>query len=813
VTLSLIVTALLLVVSTAEAQEAPRFDALDEVLRDSVVAGDAPGAVVLVGRGDRTLYLRAFGSRTLVPEPAPMAIDTIFDIASLTKPLGTAIAVMSLVERGSVKLDAPLGRYVKEFKGRAFEDVTIRRLLIHSAGLPAIPPPVRVVAFPEYAKTLAKLKLDYPPGTGFQYSDTGFILLAEVVRRVSGSRLDRYLERNVFVPLRMTDTSFHPAAAVLPRVAPTEFHDGHLLVGEVHDPRARGLGGVAGHAGMFSTAADLARLCRMLLHGGTLGEARVLRPQTVRTMWARAPDGNGTRTLGWDMTSTYARPMMPFFPAGSVGHTGFTGTSIWIDPSSQVYVILLTNRVHPSGGNAARIRDLRTRVTAAVGAALFRPLLPATAGTALTSASSATSTSSTSSSASDSARQTAAEPPEPPVTPGAAPTVTGSPGKTERSAMASVPVRTGLDVLVEQEFAALRQHRVGVVTNQTGLDARGRRGIDLIASARDVRLQAIFSPEHGITGLAEANVAHSRDAATGVPIWSLYGGVRRPTPEMLRGISVLVFDIQDVGARYYTYLTTLVYVMEEASKSRIPVVVLDRPNLITGRVVEGPLTDPDLESFTAPHEIPVRIGMTIGEFARMAAAERRIPVSLTVVPMVGWSRGRWYDETGLPWVNPSPNIRSLTQALFYSGIGLLEATNLSVGRGTDMPFEVVGAPWIDGDGLAAALNRRGLAGVQFSAVRFTPTADVYARVACGGVRMTVTDRETIRPVTVALALASELRERHRTEFKSESIQNLLVNRATMWAFLRGEPLERLLAWADMDRSSFLNRRASYLIYP
>jgi uncharacterized protein YbbC (DUF1343 family) len=375
------------------------------------------------------------------------------------------------------------------------------------------------------------------------------------------------------------------------------------------------------------------------------------------------------------------------------------------------------------------------------------------------------------------------------------------------------PVRSGLDVLVEQDFAPLRQHAVGLVTNQTGIDARGRRGIDLIAGARDVRLHAIFSPEHGITGLADASVAHSRDAATGVPIWSLYGGVRRPSAEMLRGVSLLVFDIQDVGARYYTYLTTLVYVMEEAARLRIPVMVLDRPNPITGRVVEGPLTDPDLESFTAPHEIPVRTGLTIGEFARMAATERRIPVSLTVVPVAGWTRGRWYDETGLPWANPSPNIHSLTQALLYSGVGLLEATNLSVGRGTDMPFEVVGAPWIDGEGLAAALNARNLPGVRFSGVRFTPTADVHAQVPCGGVRMTVTDRDAIRPVTVALALASELRSRHRAEFKPESIQNLLVNRSTMWAFLRGEPLARLLAWADMDRSSFLNRRASYLIYP
>jgi uncharacterized protein YbbC (DUF1343 family)/CubicO group peptidase (beta-lactamase class C family) len=803
VALWLLLIAVLAPSRPALAQEAPGFDALDEILRDAVAAGDVPGAVALVGRGDRILYHRAFGSRTLVPDPAPMAPDTIFDIASLTKPFGTTLAVMSLVERGAVKLDAPLGRYVKEFRRPAFAEVTIRRILTHSAGLPAIPPPGPVVPFPAYAKSLAKMKLDYPPGTAFQYSDTGFILLAEVVRRVSGDRIDRYLDRKVFAPLRLPDTSFHPPRAVLARVAPTEFHDGRLLVGEVHDARARALGGAAGHAGMFSTAMDLARICRMLLDGGTGGGKTILRPTTVRTMWTRAPDGNGTRTLGWDMASAYARPMMAFFPAGSVGHTGFTGTSVWIDPSSQAYVILLTNRVHPSGGNAVRIRDLRGRVTAAVGATLFRPLLPPPASATVVSSG-------------------ASDPPGPDAArPGTSvpPSVAGVPGAPGPSsaipppAPIVSPVRSGLDVLVEQDFAPLRQHAVGLVTNQTGIDARGRRGIDLIAGARDVRLHAIFSPEHGITGLADASVAHSRDAATGVPIWSLYGGVRRPSAEMLRGVSLLVFDIQDVGARYYTYLTTLVYVMEEAARLRIPVMVLDRPNPITGRVVEGPLTDPDLESFTAPHEIPVRTGLTIGEFARMAATERRIPVSLTVVPVAGWTRGRWYDETGLPWANPSPNIHSLTQALLYSGVGLLEATNLSVGRGTDMPFEVVGAPWIDGEGLAAALNARNLPGVRFSGVRFTPTADVHAQVPCGGVRMTVTDRDAIRPVTVALALASELRSRHRAEFKPESIQNLLVNRSTMWAFLRGEPLARLLAWADMDRSSFLNRRASYLIYP
>jgi uncharacterized protein YbbC (DUF1343 family) len=299
---------------------------------------------------------------------------------------------------------------------------------------------------------------------------------------------------------------------------------------------------------------------------------------------------------------------------------------------------------------------------------------------------------------------------------------------------------------------------------------------------------------------------------TGRPIWSLYGPTRRPDAAMLNDVTALVFDIQDVGVRYYTYLSTLVYVMEEAARRGLPVVVLDRPNPITGRVIEGPLLDADLESFTGVHPIPVRTGLTIGEFARLAAAERRIPVSLTVIAMGGWDRNRWFDETGLPWVNPSPNIRSVTQALLYSGIGLLEATNLSVGRGTAMPFEVVGAPWIEPLGLVEALSRRNLPGVRFEPVWFTPTADVYERVNCAGVRFVVTDRDAIRPVTVALALAVALRERHRAEFRPEGIQNLLVNRSTMWAFLRSEPLERLLSWADEDRRSFLKRRASYLIY-
>ena len=766
--------ALTLTSGYASAQD---WSGIDEAAVDAVGSGEVPGIVVVVGRGDAILYHRAWGSRRVVPDHVAMTEDTIFDIASLTKPLGTTLAVMSLVERGHVKLDAPLGRYLREFRGRAHEPITIRRLLTHSAGLVAIPPSGTLSGgFPKAAALLAKVPLDYPPGTGFQYSDTGFILLGEVVHRVSGLTLDRYLEQHVFKPLGMRDTSFNPPAYQRQRIAPTEFVNGHLLVGEVHDPRARALGGVAGHAGMFSTAADLARLCRMLIDGGSLDGKRVLKRETVAMMWARSSEGNGSRTLGWDMNSTYSLTASPFFPTESVGHLGFTGTSLWIEPHTRTYLIVLTNRVHPSGGGSARIQELRTRVTAAVGAALFAPEL----GTAVAMGDST------------------------------APSADG--GEETRPPLRPSIVRSGLDVLAAQNFAAIAGKTIGLVTNQTGVDAQGRRAVDLLAAAPGVKLAAIFSPEHGLTGDANTDVPHGRDAITGAPVWSLYGTTRRPTSSMLRGLDLVVFDIQDVGVRYYTYLTTLLYVMEEAARVRIPVMVLDRPNPITGRVVEGPVMDPDLASFTGPHPIPVRTGMTIGEFGRMAAIERKIPVTLTIVPLEGWDRNRWFDETGLPWVNPSPNIRSLTQALLYSGLGLLEATNLSVGRGTERPFEVIGAPWLDPHAVAQDLNALRLRGVLFEPVVFTPTGDRYVGVPCGGVRVIVADRESIRPVTVGLAIAKALRSRHRDQFRPEAIQNLLVNRATMWAFLRNESLDRLVAWTEMERSNFLNRRASYLIY-
>jgi uncharacterized protein YbbC (DUF1343 family) len=750
--------------------------AVDEAVRDAVASSEIPGGVLVVGQGDQILHRKVLGWRATVPHPELMTADTIFDIASLTKVIATTPSVLRLWEMGKLDLNAPLGQYLKEFNTPAFQDVTVLRLLTHSAGVNDLPSREAMAkGFPEAARIQVRAGLAIAPGTTFLYSDTGFILLGELVRRVSGQPLDTFARKQFYAPLGMRDTAFDPPAGWRKRIAPTEaVNNQGPLRGVVHDGNARLLHGVAGHAGVFSTASDLSRFCRMLLAGGQLGGRRYLKEATVRAMFAPHVIGESTRGLGWDISSPYSRTLGAYFPMGSVGHTGYTGTAIWMDPATNVYMILLTNRVHPYG--KGDVAELRRRISAAVGTR-FATREDPTVGTA------------------------------PNRTEATSPAADAAPLLPEGSTL------TGLDRLVAEDFAPLAGRTVGLITNQTGIDSQGRRAVDLLAAAPQVKLRALFSPEHGITGLVDANVPHGRDAATGLAIWSLYGPGRRPSPEQLSGIDTLVFDIQDVGVRYYTYLTTLVYALEEGGRRGIQVMVLDRPNPITGSVVEGPLMDPDMRSFTAPHTIPVRTGMTMGEFAQMVVAERKLPVKLTVIPLEHWQRTQWFDETGLTWVNPSPNIRNQTQALLYSGVGLLEATNLSVGRGTEMPFEVIGAPWIaDPQVLADAMNARGLAGVQFHPVFFAPTSSVHAGRQVGGVRLEVTDRDALRAVPVGLALGRELMERYPGNFRPAAIQNLLVNRSTMWSMLRGDPFARILAWADYARNAFLQRRASYLLY-
>ncbi len=627
--------------------------------------GKLPGAVILVGHNDSIVYRRAVGYRRLVPRKLPVRMDTIYDMASCTKVVATTTAIMQLFQQGKIRLDDPVSEYWPEFGANGKQNITVRELMTHYSGLP---PDLDLSNDWTGYDTAMQMIVDtapiLPPGTRFLYSDINFETLGELVHRISGEPLNVYCERHIFRPLGMTSTMFLPPASLRYRIAPTQHLDGTtgpILWGEVHDPTARRMGGVAGHAGLFSDAHDLAIFCQMLLNGGVYHGVRILNPLTVEKMTTpQTPvDKMAVRGLGWDISTPFSSNRGQLFPVGSFGHTGFTGPSLWIDPVTRTYVVFLSNRVHPNG--TGDVVALRSRIDTAIAAALG----PVSDQQILNSHKSLT-------------------------------------GYYELmrsyrvSGLRNGNVRTGIDVLEKEHFAPLKGLRVGLITNETGVDSEGRRTIDLLNHAPDVHLKAIFSPEHGLWGKEDSAVASSTDPATGLPVYSLYGKTRRPSARMLEGLDALVFDIQDVGVRFYTYITTMAYCMEEASRRHMAFYVLDRPNPIGGSIVEGPILDSDLKSFVGYFQLPVRYGMTMGELAEMFNGEEHLGANLHVIKMQGWERTDWLDETGQQWMNPSPNLRSLTETILYPGVGMVEGANISVGRGTDTPFELLGAPWIDG---------------------------------------------------------------------------------------------------------------------
>jgi uncharacterized protein YbbC (DUF1343 family) len=747
--------------------------AVEAAIRDKKL----PGAVVLIGRGDRVVYQKAFGSRALDPSVEPMTADTIFDLASLTKVVATTTSVMQLVEEGKVRLNDRVSAFIPGFERHDKANITIRHLMTHTSGLR---PDVDLADDWSGYDTAIQLAIDEvpasSPGERFVYSDINYVLLGEVVRRVSGKPLDEYAATHIFAPLGMKDTGFKPAAALLPRIAPTEKVDGRMLRGVVHDPTARRMGGVAGHAGLFSTAADLAIFCRMLLDGGRYNGVRILAPLTVAKMTSPA-SGSGdpnVRGLGWDIDSTYSQNRGELLPVGSFGHTGFTGTSIWIDPATREFVVFLSNRVHPDG--KGDVTPLRAKVATIAAAALIDA--PAEAGRSRP--------------------------------------MTGRDFGASGSAPAkpkAEPVETGLDVLRASGFAALRGKRVGLVTNHTGRARDGAMAIDLLFAAKDVTLVALFSPEHGIRGVVDANVPSAVDEKTKLPIYSLYGETERPTDAMLAGVDVLVVDLQDIGARFWTYATTTAYVLEEAAKRKLPVLVLDRPNPVNGWQIEGPALDQESMGFTGYFpQMPIRHGVTLGELAKLYNGENKIGADLTVVAMKNWRRDDWYDETGLAWVNFSPNMRNMNEAALYPGIGAIEGTNLSVGRGTDTPFEQIGAPWIDGVQLADALNARAIPGVRFYPVHFTPASSKYANEACGGVFIIVTDRVALHPVRVGLEIASALARMYPARYQLLTAARLFGSRDTLARIAAGEdPASIAASWTQAE-SKWRSLRAKYLLY-
>ncbi|MEK7405163.1 MAG: DUF1343 domain-containing protein [Acidobacteriota bacterium] len=375
-------------------------------------------------------------------------------------------------------------------------------------------------------------------------------------------------------------------------------------------------------------------------------------------------------------------------------------------------------------------------------------------------------------------------------------------------------VKTGLDVLVDQQFAPLAGKRVGLITNHTGLTYDRQRIIDVFARAPKLKLAAIFTPEHGITGLRDdPGIESGKDEATGVPIHSLYQrDSRRPAPETLKDVDALVFDIQDIGARFYTYITTLGYTLEAAAKAGIPYYVLDRPNPINGVAVEGPLLEEKYFSFVGYMRMPIRHGMTVGELARMYNGENKLGADLHVIPVEGWKRTMWFDETGLEWINPSPNMRNLTQAILYPGACLLESRQVSVGRGADTPFQIVGAPWFKGREVADYLNERGVPGVRFIARRFRPTASVHKDQDCDGLDIQLIARDVFDAVRMGLELLHATLKFHPGEFNVDGVMRLLGSDDTAARLKRGETGARITETLKAGVGAFRRTRERYLLY-
>ena len=747
---------------------------VDAVIQQAIDDGTIPGAVVIVGQDGHILHRRAYGYRSLQPRREAMTLDTIFDFASLTKVMATAPSIMQLAEQGKIRLGDRVTMYLPDFRG-GDSPIRVRDLLTHFSGLR--PDLDLEPEWSGYETGIQKAYQETPvtaPGEQFIYSDINFILLAEIVRRVSGEDFETYTRSKIFEPLEMRDTYFRPPASLQPRIAPSEkLTDGTFLRGVAHDPTTRFMGGVAGHAGLFSTGDDLSYFAEMMLGEGRFGPgSRVLNALSVLAMTtSQSPHGQPIlRGFGWDIDSPYSSPRGDLFPIGSYGHTGFTGTSLWIDPVTKTYVLLLTSHLHSDPSTS--VVSLRGRLANIVAASLEQ--LPVNRIHGISSQ-----------------------------------------ACVESADIPQQPVFTGLDVLARDGFQPFLGKRIGLITNHTGINSQGHRNIDLFWRTPAVKLTALFSPEHGLEGiLDQTDIGKTVDAATGVTVHSLYqSNNRRPRAEVLKDLDALVFDIQDIGARFYTYLTTMAYAIEEAAKHKLPFYVLDRPNPITGCLVEGPVLDNAYRSFIGYFRVPVRHGMTAGELALFFNSESGIGADLTVVKMEGWQRETWFDVTALPWVNPSPNIRDLTQALLYPGIALLEGfQNWSVGRGTATPFQFMGSDWSNGKRLAAYLNQRSLPGVRFYAVTQTPSTSRFEGVSLEGVQISILDRDVLQPTRVGLEIIAALQTLYPGHLDVAEIARWIGNEKTMQGFNDGRNPTSMWATWEAEVTRFRETRRPYLLY-
>ena len=919
--------------------QAPDFTPASTLITEAIAAHKLPGAVLIVGHSGQIVFHQAYGNRKVANEPGddgvpsaaePMTEDTIFDMASLTKCMATATAIMQLYEQGKLDFGDPIQKYLPSFNPTndpARAQVTIRMLLTHTSG--EAPDVVLKDAWglrsPDRAEGIHRAlttPLKDSPAAKFVYSDINFILLGLLVEKLSGQREDDYAREHIYQPLGLAKTrylpfdrtcgySFFTGSAVslpkwipsgmggedqqcaphpgdwipanwIPWIAPTAHDDesttnpsanpdfNHLLRGTVHDPTTRRMGGVAGHAGLFSTAHDVslyaqALLDKLLRNTGPFPLKQstlqlMTQPQqpganlqqlvaaNFATMAAQRADqtsccankaqdpllapaypaipGQNLRAFGWDIDTAFSKPRGMIFPIGSFGHTGFTGTTLWIDPGSDTYYVLLANANHPRGG--APISPLRGEVATVIAQTLglYNFMLPTAIGESTN-----------------------------PGDPSFAPLAKGG-VSSEARPLSATPAQTltGIDVLESTNFSALayitaahdKHLNIGLFTNQAGIDRNHRRTVDIFATdlpkaIPGAKLTALFSPEHGLAALADSeNVPSETDAATGIHVTGLYGAKpadRHPTHDMLKDLDAVVIDLQDAGVHFWTYEAAMGYFLEAAARERnefyhtLDIIILDRPNLVGGIAVQGPVSDPGIETYTNYMSLPARHGMTFGELARyfnqfkLDATGNKIDAPLTVIRMKNWTRDQYFASTGLPWVNPSPNLRDPVAAILYPGIGLIESTNISVGRGTTEPFHIIGAgrpsspnaaSWFIGSEVAAILTARNIPGITFTATTVPVAEDSnkypYHGQTIEAVRFTVTDPTVLNTPELGIEILSALHKLYPSQFNFEKAHRLFNNQATLQALQRNDDPRSIAASWQPSLDRFIADRSKILLY-
>ena len=725
----------------------PMSDALKIALGEAVASSKSPGAVACVGNRTTILFHEAVGLRQRIPETLAASKDTIYDLASLTKVVATTTAVLLLKQEGALDLDRPVSNYLPI---PAFGRFTVRHCLTHTTGLIAGRPYYKECSsLNEMLQRYASEELSWTPGEGRHYSDVGFMILCRVVELVAQDSLDAFCAKRIFKPLGMLRTAFNPPKEWAGACAATErcAWRGKVIVGVVHDENAYAVGGVSGHAGLFSTAEDLARFCQALL-GGDLLSGKTLAEMTKLGQVFFYP----WQGLGWKL-DPWQRGSEGFLPSrAAFGHTGWTGTSLWLDRDRGFFAVLLSNTCHPSREN----RDTET-LRRVFHQAVARELYPGRSNT-----------------------------------------------------------HTGLDRLAWNGFEAIRGKRLAVLTNRAAVDELGRPALDVMAFDHSASVRRIYSPEHGFHLQAEAGQTVSSEK-TSIPITSLYGDRKAPSPEELADIDLFVVDLPDVGARYYTYMATMRDALMACAKTNKAVLVLDRPNPIGGAVLEGPIAE-QYSSSVCWGPIPIRHGMTIGEVATYF--KKTLPslaqLNLTVSTLDGWPRDYLFSQCSLPWVAPSPNMPTPETALLYVGFCLFEGTNLNEGRGTDTPFQIIGAPWLDAAAIAAMIASEERPGCVIEATAYTPRAlpgkasdPAYRDEHCQGIRIAIQEPAAVRAFTTAIALLRAVAKRHPREFAWKETFDTLAGTPELRRWIEhGDPALEIVSRYGTSLQAFDKMRPS-----